>query len=247
MTVVGNKTVGVDDGKSSAEDCNEEETRDFSKKNTLERAFKMSGGRTAHAAARHGHKLNGKLKRLHDQENEAFFASRKKESFETQATIERHGIEPGRESAEEKSNVTTNKKPKRSRSSNDIVRACEKSFVSMEKLHPMERSELCTPNSSSIATHGSASGIEGPSVTAGAFSSSDKNIDQCCKKREKTANKNDRRMKKYVNESSQMVTEKKLDGAGIAQLDRSNTKTYKKKKQKKKKAKAKSLCDDSHF
>ena len=42
---------------------------DFSNKDTLQKAFEMSGGRTAHKAARHGHKLNGKLKRLQEQES----------------------------------------------------------------------------------------------------------------------------------------------------------------------------------
>jgi len=135
MTVIGNKTVGVVEKKSSTEDCVEEESRDFSNKNSLERAFEMSGGRTAHAAARHGHKLSGKLKRLHDQENGAFCAPKEKKSFETQTTIEEYGIELGRESIEEKSNAIAKKTPKRSRSSNDIMRGSltEGSLVVMEK------------------------------------------------------------------------------------------------------------------
>ncbi|XP_028412614.1 G patch domain-containing protein 4-like [Dendronephthya gigantea] len=37
---------------------------------TDEEIFKACGGRTAHKSARHGHKLNGKLKRVADQEGE---------------------------------------------------------------------------------------------------------------------------------------------------------------------------------
>ncbi|CAG2060087.1 unnamed protein product [Timema podura] len=37
---------------------------------TDEELFRICGGRTAHKAARHGHKLNGKLARIEAQEKE---------------------------------------------------------------------------------------------------------------------------------------------------------------------------------
>eukprot|EP00794_Sanderia_malayensis_P014141 gene14141-15618_t len=56
------------DTKSCDESSEDESKLDFSSKDTLEKAFKLTGGRTAHKAARHGHKLSGKLKRLEEQE-----------------------------------------------------------------------------------------------------------------------------------------------------------------------------------
>lgn len=68
-SVVDSKTVKVEkDESSSSDESDDDEKLDFSKKDTLEKAFQLSGGRTGHKAARHGHKLNGKLKRLLDQE-----------------------------------------------------------------------------------------------------------------------------------------------------------------------------------
>lgn len=66
-TVIAGETVKDKNSESSDEESDTE--LDFSNKDTLEKAFEMSGGRTAHKAARHGHKLNGKLKRLQEQEN----------------------------------------------------------------------------------------------------------------------------------------------------------------------------------
>ena len=67
--VVDSKTVKMEkEGSSSSDESDNDDKLDFSKKDTLEKAFKLSGGRTGHKAARHGHKLNGKLKRLLDQE-----------------------------------------------------------------------------------------------------------------------------------------------------------------------------------
>ncbi|XP_078667139.1 G patch domain-containing protein 4-like [Branchiostoma floridae x Branchiostoma belcheri] len=67
-------TNGVQDEKeddSQSEDSSDEEDKDSKvSKLTDEELFKACGGRTAHKAARHGHKLNGKLQRIQEQERE---------------------------------------------------------------------------------------------------------------------------------------------------------------------------------
>ncbi|XP_078577457.1 G patch domain-containing protein 4-like isoform X2 [Branchiostoma floridae x Branchiostoma japonicum] len=66
-------TNGILDDKeddSQSDDSSDEEDRDSVSKLTDEELFKACGGRTAHKAARHGHKLNGKLQRIQEQERE---------------------------------------------------------------------------------------------------------------------------------------------------------------------------------
>ena len=75
-SVVDSKTVKVEkEDSSSSDESDNDDKLDFSKKDTLEKAFKLSGGRTGYKAARHGHKLNGKLKRLLDQEESSPMAT----------------------------------------------------------------------------------------------------------------------------------------------------------------------------
>ena len=69
-TIIGNEMVTNAKQTQSSDDSDDE--KDFSNSDTLEKAFKMSGGMTAHKAARHGHQLNGKLKRLQDQEGASY-------------------------------------------------------------------------------------------------------------------------------------------------------------------------------
>ena len=56
--------------RKDKKDTKPEHERDYSKADTLDRVFHLTGGLTAHKAARHGLKLNGKLKRLQDHEEQ---------------------------------------------------------------------------------------------------------------------------------------------------------------------------------
>ena len=94
-TVVGNEIVKADNQENSEEDSDKE--LDFSSKDTLEKAFLMSGGRTAHKAARHGHKLNGKLKRLLEQENnKESIPHKKRKKTKNQSNVEQMEIKKGK-------------------------------------------------------------------------------------------------------------------------------------------------------
>ncbi|XP_031564951.1 G patch domain-containing protein 4-like [Actinia tenebrosa] len=62
------------DVESESDNTDEEAEKDFSSKHPEDIVFKACGGRTAHKGARHGLKLNGKLKRIEEQERLALSA-----------------------------------------------------------------------------------------------------------------------------------------------------------------------------
>ncbi|XP_070536832.1 G patch domain-containing protein 4-like [Ptychodera flava] len=70
----------ISDDSSSEDD--EENPDSMSSGPTDEQLFKACGGLTAHKAARHGHKLSGKLQRIEQQERELLMNFKRKQDEE---------------------------------------------------------------------------------------------------------------------------------------------------------------------
>lgn len=98
----------------SDEDTDEE--RDFSNLSTEDKVFQACGGRTAHKAARHGFRLNGKLQRVLEQDKIAMAANSCESTAEESCVPNVYAKENCREQpVKEKKNKKSKKKEKEDR------------------------------------------------------------------------------------------------------------------------------------
>ena len=232
-TVVGNEIIKTN-CESSESESEEEQDRartDFSNINTLERAFEMSGGRTAHTAARHGNSLGGKLKRLQEQESKECSSNKKmKNCHEKRSKIRENRIEADMEQVVKKSSRAVKKEARRARNSTGEMSSYRKSSSMINKANKQSMSNR------TVMLDNSHPACEESTRAEGFFLSPDTKTQQDCKNiRESSGDCRVTNKCLSVKDDPVKSTEKKvLSKKSRIQKDISEAKRTKKKKKKKK-------------
>ena len=234
MAIVGNDVIRTN-SESSEGDCDKKQDRDnsdFSNKNTLDKAFEMSGGRTAHAAARHGSTLSGKLKRLQEQESRVCTPNKKsKNYYECKSDVFSNEIEAEMQQGKEKNKIVKGE-AKTSQIFNGKTRVHELSLA------PIEMSEQHAGNKLEMMIDNSTSSTEELTASGKLVFSSDRKTELIYIKKKKSCKDNEvvKKCSKVKSDPKRFRKRKKDKKNKVVQIASGEVKISKKKKTKKKRA-----------
>ena len=195
----------------------------------------MSGGRTAHAAARHGNTFSGKLKRLQEQESKVCPENMKsKNYYEYKSDIFSNTVEAELKQGKE-NNKIIKREIKGGQNFNGKIRV-----VHEMSLTPTKKGKQHTPNKLKMMLESSALSIGEPTAAGKLTLSSDRKTEQVDIKKKRKSSKNNDVLNKYSkgkSDSKAFKKRKKKKKNRIVQMASGDAKIAKRKKTKKKKVK----------